>query len=270
MLDQFRHETDRPARAANLASRTIPLILGVIAGSTDTIGFLGLHGLFTAHITGDLVVLAAHFAAGDPTIFSHILALPVFMLMLFLTRLLAGGLERAGLSTLRPLLLVEVLFLVAFLVVCGVWGPWRNPNAMLATIAGLLGVAAMAVQNALVQISLTNTPATSVMTTNVTRFMMDVGEVLVGRDRTKVVEARTRAMQTCPVILGFATGCILGAAGEAAVGLWSLALPTGLALVAFGIGPTHQSSSPSRTVEFDRPKRDDAPDRGLPVVAGAR
>jgi uncharacterized membrane protein YoaK (UPF0700 family) len=271
MWDQFRHETDRPARAADLglASRAIPSILAVIAGSTDAIGFLGLHGLFTAHITGDLVVLAAHFAAGDRTIFSHLLALPVFMLMLFLTRLLAGGLERAGFSTLRPLLLAEVLFLVAFLVVCGVWGPWRDPNAMLATVASLLGVAAMAVQNALVQISLTNTPATSVMTTNVTRFMMDVGEVFVGRDHAKATQARIRAIQTFPVILGFATGCILGAGGEATAGLWSLALPTGLALVAFGIGSTHRSRAPSRPAGFDRPKRDDAPDGGLPVIAGA-
>jgi uncharacterized membrane protein YoaK (UPF0700 family) len=229
------------------------LVLGVIAGSTDTIGFLALNGLFTAHITGNLVVLAAHFVAGDPTIFSHVLALPVFMLTLFFTRLLAGGLTRAGLPTLRPLLLTEVLSLVAFLVVCGVWGPWRDPNAILATIAGLLGVAAMAVQNALVQISLTNAPATSVMTTNVTRFVLDLGEMLVGCDHAKAAQAQARAIHTFPVIFGFATGCVLGAAAEAAAGLWSLALPTGLALIAFGISSTDRSSSISRTIEFYHP-----------------
>ena len=36
-----------------------PIVLSVIAGATDSIGFLGLNGLFTAHITGNLVVLAA-------------------------------------------------------------------------------------------------------------------------------------------------------------------------------------------------------------------
>lgn len=249
-------QRDSAAAASALSdftSRAIPLVLGVIAGSTDTIGFLGLNGLFTAHITGNLVVLAAHFVAGDPTIFSHVLSLPVFMLTLFFTRLLAGGLTRAGLPTLRPLLLTEVLFLVAFLVVCGVWGPWRDPNATLATIAGLLGVAAMAVQNALVQISLTNAPATSVMTTNVTRFVLDLGEMLVGRDHVKAAQAHTRAIQTFPVILGFATGCVLGAAAKASAGLWSLALPTGLALIAFGISSTDRSNSISRTTEFNHP-----------------
>src|SRR5437764_13292610 len=73
-----------------MARRALPFVLSVIAGSTDIIGFLGLNGLFTAHITGNIVVLAAHIVAGDPTIFSSVLSVPVFMMMLLLTRLLAG------------------------------------------------------------------------------------------------------------------------------------------------------------------------------------
>jgi uncharacterized membrane protein YoaK (UPF0700 family) len=117
------------------------------------------------------------------------------MLILFLTRLLAGGLERTGVSTPRPLLL-QLFFLIAFLAVCVVASPWRVAAAVLAVTADMFGVAAMAVQNALVQISLTNTPTTAVMTTNVTHFMLDLGEVLVGRDRTRLAHARARAMHT--------------------------------------------------------------------------
>ena len=211
-------------------------MLSVIAGSTDIIGFLGLNGLFTAHITGNLVVLAAHIVAGAPTIFSYILSVPVFMLVLLLTRLLAGGLERTGLDTLGPLLLLQLLSLAVFLALCVTAGPWTNPNATAAVFAGMFGVAAMAVQNALVQISLRNTPTTAVMTTNVTHFMLDLGGVLVGGDPAAVARARSRAMHTLPVIVGFAIGCGLGAACQAAAGLWSLALPTGLALLAFAMG----------------------------------
>jgi uncharacterized membrane protein YoaK (UPF0700 family) len=222
--------------AADPASRALPFVLSLIAGSTDIIGFLGLNGLFTSHITGNLVVLAAHIVAGDPTIFSYVLSVPVFMLMLFLTRLLAGGLEQAGVSTLPPLLLLQLLFLAAFLSICVVAGPWRDTNAILAVTAGMFGVAAMAVQNALVQISLTNTPTTAVMTTNVTHFMLDLGEVLVGHDDAKVARARSHAIHIFPVILGFTIGCVLGAAFEAVAGLWSLALPTALALLAIAMG----------------------------------
>ena len=55
-------EPDPPTRA-------LPFVLSLIAGSTDTIGFLGLNGLFTAHITGNVVVLAAHVITGDPQSF---------------------------------------------------------------------------------------------------------------------------------------------------------------------------------------------------------
>jgi uncharacterized membrane protein YoaK (UPF0700 family) len=219
-----------------MASRALLFVLSLVAGSTDIIGFLGLNGLFTSHITGNLVVLAAHIVAGDSTIFSYVLSVPVFMLVLVLTRLLAGGLEQAGVSTLQPLLLLQLFFLVAFLSICVVAGPWRDADAILAVIAGMCGVAAMAVQNALVQISLRNTPSTAVMTTNVTHFMLDLGEALVGRDRAQAARARARAMRTLPVIVGFAIGCVLGAAFEAAAGLWSLALPTALALLAFTMG----------------------------------
>jgi uncharacterized membrane protein YoaK (UPF0700 family) len=225
-----------PVRDQASQATGLPFILSIIAGSTDIIGFLGLNGLFTSHITGNIVVLAAHIVVGDPTVFSYILSVPVFMLVLLSTRLLAAGLERAGLSTLNPLLLLQLLFLVGFLVLGVTAGPWKDANAALAIIAGMLGVAAMAVQNALVQISLTNSPTTAVMTTNVTHFMLDLGEAMVGRDHAEIAKARRGVMHTLPVIIGFVLGCALGAACEAAAGLWSLALPAGLALVACALG----------------------------------
>jgi uncharacterized membrane protein YoaK (UPF0700 family) len=82
----------------------LPLVLSLIAGSTDTIGFLSLNGLFTAHITGNLVVLYAHVINGDPAIISYVLAVPAFALVLLLTRMFASALERAGIATLQALL----------------------------------------------------------------------------------------------------------------------------------------------------------------------
>ena len=93
-----------------IASRSglqlLTAVLSLTAGSLDVITFLGLGGLFTAHITGNLVILAAHFAGGDATGLAAMLSVPVFMLMLGLTRILAGGLERIGYDSLRPLLLL--------------------------------------------------------------------------------------------------------------------------------------------------------------------
>jgi uncharacterized membrane protein YoaK (UPF0700 family) len=60
--------------------------------------------------------------------------------------------------------------------------------------------------------------------------------VLLGGDSADVAKARNRAARTLPVIVGFTVGCGLGAACEAALGTWSLALPAGLAMLAFAMG----------------------------------
>jgi uncharacterized membrane protein YoaK (UPF0700 family) len=225
-----------PSVDRSLGTKLLPSVLSLTAGSVDAIGFLGLGGLFTAHITGNLVILAAHIASGGAAPLAPMLSVPVFMAVLGVTRLLAAGLEAIGLASLRPLLLLQFLLLGGFLGLCVAAGPRIDPNAPTAILAGMFGVSAMAVQNALLQISLTGAPSTAVMTTNVTRFMMDVGDVLLGRDADAVAKARSRAKHTWPPIVGFTVGCGLGAAGEAAIGLWSLALPAGLALLAFAMG----------------------------------
>jgi uncharacterized membrane protein YoaK (UPF0700 family) len=216
----------------SLNAKLLPSVLSVIAGSVDAIGFLGLGGLFTAHVTGNLVILAAHLVSGSGAPVAAMLSVPVFVAALGLTRLLAGVLERIGFASLRPLLLLQLALLVGFLVLCVSAGPRIDPDTPTAVLAGMLGVSAMAVQNALVQIALKGAPSTAVMTTNITRFMMDVGNVMFGCRPADVAKARDRAMRTWPAIVGFAIGCGLGATCEAAIGLRSLALPAGLALLA--------------------------------------
>jgi uncharacterized membrane protein YoaK (UPF0700 family) len=211
----------------------LPFILSVIAGSADVISFLALGGLFNAHITGNLVILAAHIVSGGAAQIALLLSVPVFMLALGVTRLLVSGFDALGLASLRPLLLLQFLLLAGFLALGVAAGPRIDPSAAGAIIAGMLGVSAMAVQNALTQILPKGTPSTAVMTTNISRFTMDVGEILLGRDSEEVAEARSRANRTWPAIVGFTIGCGLGAACETVTGLWSLTLPVGLALLAF-------------------------------------
>ncbi len=125
----------------------------------------------------------------------------------------------------------------------------------------------MAVQNALVQISLKNSPSTAMMTTSTTRFVIDLGEVLLGPSRNRV-KAGERAKQTGFVIAGFVIGCGLGTGCQAVTGLWSLALAAGLALVALAIavaakldGSQTQSPRPG-SLGSSRPEGDGR--RGIP------
>jgi uncharacterized membrane protein YoaK (UPF0700 family) len=231
-----RAELGLPSVDHSLAAKRLPFALSIVAGSVDVIGFLALDGLFTAHITGNIVVLAARFVAGGEAPLSHLLAVPVFMLVLGLTRLLAAWLERARIASLLPLLLLELALLAGFLAVGLADGPSIDPNAASMVCAGMLGVAAMAVQNALVRISLTGAPSTAVMTTNITVFAMDIGEILLAPDESRVAKARERARNTGTAIAGFLVGCALGAAGEHVFGLHSLAVPIGFGFFALLLG----------------------------------
>jgi uncharacterized membrane protein YoaK (UPF0700 family) len=212
-------------------------VLSMTAGSVDVIGFLGLSGLFTAHITGNLVVLAARVVVGDAAQLATVLSVPVFMVMLCLARLLAGGLAAIGRPSLRPLLLLQLVFVAGFLALGVVAGEGIDPNAALAVVAGMLGVSAMAVQNALVQVSLKGVPTTAVITTNISRFTTDIGTLLLKDDPAEVAKARRRANHIWPSILGFIIGCAVGAVCEARFGLRALALPVGLAILALAMAP---------------------------------
>jgi uncharacterized membrane protein YoaK (UPF0700 family) len=211
-------------------------LLSVIAGGTDAISFLGL-GLFSAHVTGNLIILIAHLVARRADNTCLFLSVPIFVLMLGLTGLLFAALKARHINPLRPLLLLQFLMLGGSLVV---WAASGHPSASEARgiiIAGQLSVAAMAVQNALVALSLHGSPTTAVMTTNLTHLIMDTIETVVGRNPPEVAAARHRAKHAWPVVVGFVVGASLGAACFAAWGLNALALPTGLALIASIILP---------------------------------
>jgi uncharacterized membrane protein YoaK (UPF0700 family) len=214
----------------------LPFVLSMIAGSTDVIGFLGLGGLLTAHITGNLVILVARLVANDPVPLSYLIAVPVFVIVLGMTRLLVAVLEQLGIASLLPLLLLQFLLLCLSLAIGLSAGSHVDPNTASTIFAGMLAVSAMAVQNALVRISIREAPSTAVMTTNITVFSIDVGEIWFGKDAKRTALARARAKHAWPAIAGFVIGCALGAACEPAFGLQSLTLPTGFALLAFVLG----------------------------------
>jgi hypothetical protein len=63
-------------------SYLVPAVLSTTAGAVDVIGFLALGGLFTAHISGNLCVLAAHYITGGFNQVGPLLSVPVFIAVL--------------------------------------------------------------------------------------------------------------------------------------------------------------------------------------------
>ncbi len=88
----------------------IPILLSVIAGMVDLTGFVTL-SMFPAHITGNLVIVAALLVRGGQVNPDQILALPVFMSAVAATWLIAKASGRRGPSLMRRLLLIHFLLI---------------------------------------------------------------------------------------------------------------------------------------------------------------
>ena len=76
------------AAALSRPEQWLPALLSVIAGMVDVIGFLSL-GIFTAHITGNIVVIAALLVRHNRVNPAQVVAVPVFMLAVAATWLIA-------------------------------------------------------------------------------------------------------------------------------------------------------------------------------------
>jgi len=200
-------------------------LLSLNAGFVDTVGFLGLQGLFTAHITGNFVTLAAGLVYGPHGTIGKILALPEFVVAVAVARLVGAILTARGMPTLTILLAVEAVFLAAFLAIGALYGPFPNSDVLPALAAGFAGITAMALQNAMQRLHFPGEPPTAIMTNNTTQAVLDGVDVL---RRAGQPEVRGRFLRTARSIAWFAGGCAAAAIHYYFVQFWSLVLPVAI------------------------------------------
>jgi uncharacterized membrane protein YoaK (UPF0700 family) len=202
----------------------IAALLSFNGGFVDTAGFLGLDGLFTAHVTGNFVTLGAALVMGTHGIIGKMLALPVFILTIALARLAGAFLRARKLPVLRVLLSVEVGLLFLFFALAVMFGPFPHADSPAALATGFAGISAMALQNAVHRVHLSKLPPTTLMTGSTTQATIDAIDLISGADPDNVAAIRTRFGQLSLSILYFAVGCATSAALYWLIGFWSLAV----------------------------------------------
>lgn len=212
-----------------LGSGALAAGLGFVAGFVDTLGFVALFGLFTAHVTGNFVLIGAALAQSAGSVLLKLLVFPAFIAAVALTRLVVLRLERLGRPPLQPLLWMQCLLLGGF-AVCGVLAtPIGSDETPLVLWAGMLGAMAMGVQNATARLVLSTLTPTTVMTGNVTQLVIDAVDLLRGAGDTRV---RERSARLVGPIAAFAAGAIAGAFGYVHTGFAALLVPMALLSVA--------------------------------------
>lgn len=206
------------------SGHALPVALAFVAGFVDTCGFVALFFLFSAHVTGNFVVLGASLVLPHAGVIAKLLALPVFMLAVAGTRLYVlhfTGAERVE----RHLLVIELLFLGLFLAAGLAAAPIVAADAPMAVLTGMLAVAAMGVQNAASRTVFASLSPTAVMTGNVTQVVLDCVDYCLSGNAELRAGARQRLTKFGPPVLGFAAGAVTGALAYRMAGFWCLLLP---------------------------------------------
>jgi uncharacterized membrane protein YoaK (UPF0700 family) len=211
----------------------LPLVLSFNAGYVDTAGFLALHGLFTAHVTGNFVTLAASLVQGTTGALAKLLALPVFCIVVIAVRLLGSLLANRAAPVFETLVVLKVLLLAAGAALAIHFGPFPDGDRWQAVVTGMVLVSAMAIQNAVHRVHLASAPPSTLMTGTTTQIMLDVADSIYTRHE----EEKRPPSKLVPMsvnVLVFALGCAIAALLYLRVGVWCFAVPPilgGLALV---------------------------------------
>lgn len=215
------------------SEKWLPTLLSVIAGMVDLISFLSL-GIFAAHITGNIVVIGALVARHARVNLTQILAIPVFIVAVAATWLLARTSRKRGPNLMRLLLLVQFLLLACVLIFSVVTNPSAKPHGLMACIAAMMAVSAMACQFALLRLTLPVAPSTAVMTGNLTNAVLSLVDAN-SQTQPLLMGDTGRLKASLHLLIGFFVGCVVAAAALSPLGEWAWSFPAALAGVAVAL-----------------------------------
>ncbi|MFZ6677370.1 YoaK family protein [Undibacterium sp. Tian12W] len=190
-------------------------LLALVAAYIDTLGFIALFGLFTAHVTGNFVLIGAAFVHGGSGMTLKFLAFPAFIAGVLVAKWTHGFLSARGSTrVLKTLLALEAMFLFAFAMTGILLRPDLDANPGYTAIAtGMLGALAMGLQNGTSRLSLSSLVPTTVMTGNVTQIVIDLVDAASGN-----IIARERIRRFIPAVAGFVVGAVGGALAYVGLG----------------------------------------------------
>jgi len=228
------------AASTEAMSYRLIIVLAFVAGYVDAFGFVALFGLFTAHVTANIVLASAN-AVGygqDPLV--KLGVLPAFVAGVALAKLVVVFHARRGTHPERTIYVLEAICLCGLMIVGAIASPLRTADASATLACGLLGAMAMGVQTAHGQLVLHGHAPTTLMTLNLTQAVIDAIDALSARSVAARYESRSRLLDTILPVCGFSVGALVGAISWSHASFWALLFPaTLLSILALraGTGP---------------------------------
>ena len=244
MTDQARHVVSPPSENHQAASpediryseQALPVLLSFVAGFIDVICYLALFRTFTAFVTGTLLILATELVHEDAELITKVVVIATFMASLFVWVALIR--RYSSHRHLQSVFLgIEAGLLVLFMAVGHALSPLRSSDAPETTAVAVIAVLAMSLQNALMALNLRAHVPTTVMTGNLTRFVISavdivgLGGVEVRRDAEAAFKTRRDLRHYLYVLAAFMIGAAMAAFGFAAAGFYATVCPAAILVV---------------------------------------
>ncbi|GAB5097159.1 YoaK family protein [Caballeronia sp. GAFFF2] len=208
-------------------------VLAFIAGYVDTLGFVALFGLFTAHVTGNFVLIGAEVAGVGQGVLLKLLAFPAFIVGVGSASVAAKIMKARGDAYIAAALhLWQALLLFAFFGTGLLALPIDDASSGMVLLCGVLGATAMGVQNARPKVLQKPGLPNTVMTGNVTQIVLDLVDLAHrGSHHAEGPQVLTRLRATLTAMLAFAIGAVGGALAFVHLSFYGLILPIALLLL---------------------------------------
>lgn len=192
-------------------SHTIGFIMAAVAGFSDVFGFIALHQLFTAHITGNIVMAISYAIYHIPGISPRLIAIPTFIIFAIIATII---IETHGITkfALRIWLTTEMLLFILLMYLGIVFRDHFVVTTNTFTIIAMIPVTAMAIHNTLMKTYLRGIPVFTVMTGNLSQLIISTTSLSLGKKNIQP-EHRLQRIQEIKrvgnIILGFIIGGLI-------------------------------------------------------------
>ena len=196
-----------------------PILLTVVGGAIDTIGFITLFGFFTAHVTGNLVMAGSGLVKGEQGLWIKLAALPLFILTVMVTKIFIDHSKNKQL-TLSHLFLAEAVFLIAFMIAGLYYQPFVDAGDITLAITGGLGLIALAIRNTASKTVIKHMSPTVLMTGNTTQLGINLTDYLINR----TADNGKKLTHSSALVFSFLVGALLGALLYIQLNFWAVGL----------------------------------------------
>ena len=196
-----------------------PILLTIVGGAIDTIGFITLFGFFTAHVTGNLVLAGSGLVKGEDGLWIKLASVPLFIITVVITKIYIDKSRKQKL-VLSHLFLAEALFLTAFMIAGLSFQPFTEAGDITVAITGGLGLTALAIRNTASKTVIKHMSPTVLMTGNTTQLGIGMSDYIANRS----ADNAKKLGHSAALVISFVIGALLGAVLYVNLSYWAVGL----------------------------------------------